>query len=720
HNVGTQTRHATNDNLEIFVRLLRRDHPVHIKLDWHDRIFGAQQCHWRPGSVKRCERIPQLVIVRPLPAFPNQRLAALGTGGKHLSSPPPAEPATARAVLSFASSLAGFVVTYSPLSSDFTTYFHPKVSSLQCLGAAVAVAAPSVPDWDAGYAGGNVGGLLEAMLHPTKGFGKFLTVLLSLSVAGNLAATFYSFSLNIQVFVPLFVIVPRYVFSILATAIIIPLAIVGATSFYSALTDFLGLIGYWASAYAAIILVEHLHFRKNDPNAYNVKDWNVSRRLPTGIAAIAAGVTSFGLVVPGMDQVCTGMAASRRLRSIHNHTAPLPEKIDGLVLVLPKGDRVFASVTANANGTLTQLRFNKTPIVDYHIHENVSFALELSAIGTRYEGATKHIPKSNLFELSSPDEPTGIPRDVAIAKLWAAIYALFTLYRTQEHILIRFASVPNAEELMRYLSISGLGRLAQGSKRVEGIANSIFLSRAAFWQGAGTTGYHGHGWLLTPAPVFPNTPSFTRSDMVIAAHPLRPPKPRAGEVLYRRYCSAVGKSLEFIAFDVNGNSERDGGLSQHMAAFHKWHNDERVNSAWGERGSLETHRDYVEGLLADPGVVPIMMSWDGELMGYVEIVWAKENHVSQYYPADCPVGDWERGLHVLVGEDKFLGGSELWLRSLAHYLFLADPRTHRVVGEPKAANVSMVKAAQTAGYRIQAVRACVSLDAELVTDMHDH
>ncbi|KAG6872097.1 hypothetical protein C0995_013021 [Termitomyces sp. Mi166 len=246
-------------------------------------------------------------------------VVALGVGGKHLSNPP-AEPATARAVLSFASSLAGFVITYSPMSSDFTTYFHPKVSSwriftysylgfllpivtLQCLGAAVAVAAPLVPHWEAGYTGGNVGGLLEAMLHPAKGFGKFLTVLLSLSVAGNLAATFYSFSLNIQVFVPPLVLVPRYVFSILATVLVIPLAIVGATRFYDALTDFLGLIGYWASVFVAILLVEHFIFRKNDPNNYDVKQWNLSRRLPSGIAAVAAGVMSFGLVVPSMDQV---------------------------------------------------------------------------------------------------------------------------------------------------------------------------------------------------------------------------------------------------------------------------------------------------------------------------------------------------------------------------------------------------------------------------------
>ncbi|KAK0444534.1 uncharacterized protein EV420DRAFT_1574324 [Desarmillaria tabescens] len=162
-------------------------------------------------------------------------VVALGVGGKHITAVPAAEPATAAAVLSFGSTIAGFVITFSPLSSDFTIYFRPDVSrirlflysyigfllpiiTLQCLGAAVAASASLVPAWDEGYAGGNVGGLLEAMLQPVGNFGKFLTVLLSLSLAGNIAPTLYSMCLNIQVFIPVLYVVPRYVFSILATA----------------------------------------------------------------------------------------------------------------------------------------------------------------------------------------------------------------------------------------------------------------------------------------------------------------------------------------------------------------------------------------------------------------------------------------------------------------------------------------------------------------------
>lgn len=89
---------------------------------------------------------------------------------------------------------------------------------IQCLGAAVVLSAPFVPAWETGYADGNVGGLVEATLQPTGNFGKFLTVLMALSVTANIAPTFYSFSLSFQVFIPPFAVIPRYMFSILATA----------------------------------------------------------------------------------------------------------------------------------------------------------------------------------------------------------------------------------------------------------------------------------------------------------------------------------------------------------------------------------------------------------------------------------------------------------------------------------------------------------------------
>ena len=54
-------------------------------------------------------------------------VVATGVGGKHFVDTPTA-PATAAQIFSFAATIAGFVLTWSAFSSDYTVYFHPRVS----------------------------------------------------------------------------------------------------------------------------------------------------------------------------------------------------------------------------------------------------------------------------------------------------------------------------------------------------------------------------------------------------------------------------------------------------------------------------------------------------------------------------------------------------------------------------------------------------------------
>ena len=89
---------------------------------------------------------------------------------------------------------------------------------MQCLGAACAIAAPTVPSWAAAFEGDNVGGLLAEMLSPVGTFGKILVVLLAINLTSNNAATFYSITLNFQILVPRLVVLPRYLLSLAATA----------------------------------------------------------------------------------------------------------------------------------------------------------------------------------------------------------------------------------------------------------------------------------------------------------------------------------------------------------------------------------------------------------------------------------------------------------------------------------------------------------------------
>ncbi|TFK28475.1 hypothetical protein FA15DRAFT_700929 [Coprinopsis marcescibilis] len=192
-------------------------------------------------------------------------------------------------VISLLVSFCGFNVFSCPKIPSWKIFFcvyialSSPVIILQCLGAVAAVAAPNVPEWQIGYEGRDVGGLLEAMLHPAGNFGKFLTVLLSISVVGNMAGISYSSSFNLQ--------------------LVVALAIPGAHRFYDTLLNFLGLIGYWSGAFFAIVLAEHLCFRRNNCDNYDISAWDVPHRLPSGLAALGAGFGSLALVVPSMHQV---------------------------------------------------------------------------------------------------------------------------------------------------------------------------------------------------------------------------------------------------------------------------------------------------------------------------------------------------------------------------------------------------------------------------------
>jgi purine-cytosine permease-like protein len=98
------------------------------------------------------------------------------------------------------------------------------------------------------------------------------------------------------------------------------LSIVGQHKFYTALSNFLGIIGYWAGnsrpfavidqglitslgTWASAVCVEHLYFRKGNFARYDIQAWNVPSKLPLGAAALSACALSFALIIPSMSQV---------------------------------------------------------------------------------------------------------------------------------------------------------------------------------------------------------------------------------------------------------------------------------------------------------------------------------------------------------------------------------------------------------------------------------
>jgi purine-cytosine permease-like protein len=173
---------------------------------------------------------------------------------------------------------------------------------LMVLGAAIGGAIPNIPEWADGFDAGSTGGVMLAMLKPAGGFGKFVAVVLAFSLLGNLAGTMYSISCQFQLLLPIFVRVPRYVFSVVTMAIIIGVAIPVSKTLVDSLENFLGIISYWAAVFIGVIGTEHLYFRKGDASTYDIKIWNDAKKLPLGVAAFLSVALPFGLIVPCMSE----------------------------------------------------------------------------------------------------------------------------------------------------------------------------------------------------------------------------------------------------------------------------------------------------------------------------------------------------------------------------------------------------------------------------------
>lgn len=195
------------------------------------------------------------------------------------------------------------VTTWRIFAYTYSGLFFPTVP-LMVLGAAIGGATPNIPSWSEGYANHSVGGVLQAMLLPAGDFGRFVAVLLSLSVVGNMAAGMYSVSLGFQLLVPrYFVHIPRWVFAVVCVVVAIPVAIEAAKSFFAALENFIYLIAYWSAAFVSVVAMEHFVFRKGDCRSYIIDHWDQPSKLPTGLAAIGAMGLSFCLAVPCISQV---------------------------------------------------------------------------------------------------------------------------------------------------------------------------------------------------------------------------------------------------------------------------------------------------------------------------------------------------------------------------------------------------------------------------------
>lgn len=165
-------------------------------------------------------------------------------------------------------------------------------------------------------------------------------------------------------------------------------------------------------------------------------------------------------------------------------------------------------------------------------------------------------------------------------------------------------------------------------------------------------------------------------------HPLRP-QIHENQLLYKRYSKTLGKTLSFRVIDI----EKDLDL------FTEWHNKPRVNNFWELAKPKEELREYLIKGLQDPHQFPVIYEIDGVPVGYFEIYWVKEDRLGPYYESES----YDRGFHLLVGNDDYLGfkNTDAMLKAMCHFLFLDDIRTRRIMAEPRHDNQAILKYIET-------------------------
>jgi len=147
--------------------------------------------------------------------------------------------------------------------------------------------------------------------------------------------------------------------------------------------------------------------------------------------------------------------------------------------------------------------------------------------------------------------------------------------------------------------------------------------------------------------------------------------------VYTRYIPSLNYTFSLRRFSID----------EHLELFHKWQNQPRVAEYWEMAFSKEKLTEYIEEKIKNPSVAPFIGYHNDTPFCYIESYWAKEDRIAPYYDVD----DFDRGFHLLTGNTQFLGRkfTNSWATAVSHYLFLDDPRTQKLVGEPRYDNKAL-------------------------------
>lgn len=251
--------------------------------------------------------------------------------------------------LSFFSLCYSITSTWGSIASDYYILFPENTPDLQIftitffgilipttfvgtVALLIGNAALSFEPWFQAYNNQGMGGLLNEVFKPWGAGGKFLLILIFLSLISNNIINTYSAAFGIQLAGSGLAKVPRWLWAFFITIVYLVCALVGRNKFAEILGNFLPMIGYWISMYFIMLLEENTIFRtdpfmhlytkefareedevmetkhyilfsKRKNQHYNFNIWNDYDKLTRGLAASGAFIIGASGAALGMSQV---------------------------------------------------------------------------------------------------------------------------------------------------------------------------------------------------------------------------------------------------------------------------------------------------------------------------------------------------------------------------------------------------------------------------------
>lgn len=164
--------------------------------------------------------------------------------------------------------------------------------------------------------------------------------------------------------------------------------------------------------------------------------------------------------------------------------------------------------------------------------------------------------------------------------------------------------------------------------------------------------------------------------------------PRDSRYVWEDFAPNIAKKISF----------RPVVLEEDLLLIHSWMNQPHVIPFWNLALDLEAMRQHLEKALADTHQNLYIGCLDGVPMSYWEAYWVAGDIVAkayEFHPED-------RGIHLLIGEPKFLGkGYALpLLHTMTEFLF-QHSATEKVIAEPDIRNSKMIHVFRRCGFELQ-------------------